>query len=168
MAEKFLKLGTNGFPAEQEALVSSAGAADAGKIVALDSSGRLDNSVLPVGVGPDAFTATAGENLAAGDLVYIDTSGEARKADASTVSKMAIGFVLSAVTSGNPATVYFDGTNTGLSSLTVGSRYFLSATTPGAITTTPPATAGHIVQFVGIATSATTLSFTRGTPIVRG
>jgi len=43
-----------------------------------------------------------------------------RKADATTAGKEANGFVLSAVTLGNNATVYFDGTDTQLSSLTPG------------------------------------------------
>ena len=46
MADKFLKIGTDGLPTENEALVTSAGAGDAGKIVALDSAGRLDTSLM--------------------------------------------------------------------------------------------------------------------------
>lgn len=146
---------------QMAATVTSAGAGDDGKIVALDSNGKLDNSVMPTGIGADTKTLAASENLAAGDLVNVwDDSGtaKARKADASSNAKQAHGFVLSSVTSGNNATVYMEGTITGLTSLTLGGNYFLSATA-GGITTTAPSTAGYIVQQVGVAVSATELSF---------
>ena len=38
---------------------SSAGAADAGKIPALDATGRLDASMMPVGIGAQTITAAA-------------------------------------------------------------------------------------------------------------
>lgn len=166
MAQKFIRL-NGGQLAELEAQVTSSGAGDAGKIVALDSAGKLDPSVMPVGIGADTSTITASENLAAGDLVNVwNDSGTAkvRKADASN-GRRASGFVLSSVTSGNPATVYFEGTITGLSSLTIGSVYYLSASTAGGITETAPTTATHIVQEVGVATSATTLSFEPQRPV---
>lgn len=50
---------------------SSAGAGDAGKLPALDGTGRLDASFLPVGIGADTGTIVASEALAAGDLVNI-------------------------------------------------------------------------------------------------
>lgn len=152
---------------EVVATVTSAGAGDEGKIVALDAAGKLDSSVMPVGIGADTKTLVASENLAAGNLVNVwDDSGtvKVRKADASSASKRAHGFVLSSVTSGATATVYFEGTVTGLSSLTLGGNYFLSATA-GGITTTAPSTATHIVQQVGVAISATELSFEPQQPI---
>lgn len=161
---KYLKL-ASGVITEQAATQSSAGAGDANKIVALDSSGKLDNSMMPVGVGADSSTITASENLAAGDLVNVhDSSGaKVRKADAANAYE-AHGFVLASVTSGQPATVYFEGSITGLTSLTIGARYFLSGTA-GTITTTPPSTAAHIVQQVGVAISATALSFEPQAPV---
>lgn len=52
----------------------------------------------------------------------------------------------------------------GFSGLTPGSRYYLD-TTPGAITLTPPSTAGNVVQCVGKALSATELWFAPEPPI---
>lgn len=156
---KYLKH-SNGRTVEEASIQSSAGAGDAGKIPALDTAGRLDNSMMPVGIGADTSTVVAGENLSAGDLVNIyDNSGTptARKADATTSGKEACGFVLTAVTSGNNASVYHEGSITGLSGLTAG-RYYLS-TTAGGVTATPPSAAGNVVQFVGIATSSSTISF---------
>jgi len=61
------------------------------------------------------------------------------------------------VTSGNTGTVYFEGTNNQVTGQTVG-RVFLSATTPGKTTSTAPTAAGHIVQRLGVAYSATEIN----------
>lgn len=50
---------------------SSAGATDAGKTVLLDTAGRLDASMMPVGIGADTASVVASEALAAGDLVNV-------------------------------------------------------------------------------------------------
>ena len=100
-AKKYISL-VSGILTEIQALVTSAGAGDDGKLVALDSAGKLDNSVMPVGIGADTAAITASEALAAGDLVNIwNSSGfKVRKADATTPGKEAHGFVL-AVWHGN-------------------------------------------------------------------
>lgn len=171
MADKYIKISSSGFLQEQEVITQSSGAGDAGKLVGLDSTGKLDQSLMPVGIGADTKVIQASENLSAGDFVNVwNDSGtvKVRKADASAgVSKKADGFVLSAVSSGNNATVYFEGTNTQLSGLTGGSNYFLS-TTAGGATTTPPTTSGYIVQYLGKALSSSEISFEPGEPIIRG
>ena len=48
---------------EVASVQSSAGAGDAGKIIALDSSGALDISFMPVGVGADVVVAATSETL---------------------------------------------------------------------------------------------------------
>jgi len=88
-----------------------------------------------------------------------------RKADASAAGKEAMGFVLAAVANAAAATVYFEGTDTQVSGQTAGPVY-LSPTTPGAGTATAPSAAGQVVQRVGYATSATTVNFNAGLPIV--
>ena len=138
---------------------SSAGAGDSAKIPSLDTSGKLSSTFMPTGFGADTLTLTAGETLAAGDLIYVDATGQAFKADADSSSKAAIGFVLAGITSGGTGTVYFgSGMVTGLTGLTAGSLYFLSSTA-GGITTTAPTGAAKIQQQVGRATSATVLYF---------
>jgi hypothetical protein len=170
MANKYLGVdGSTGFPKEIEATVTSAGAGDAGEIVALDAAGKLDTSLLPTGIGADTALVAASEDLAAGDFVniYADSGAKCRKADASGgVAKKADGFVLASVTSGNNATVYFEGTNNQVSGLTAGSQYFLSAT-PGVATDTPPTTAGHIAQALGKAVSTTAINAEIGDPVIR-
>jgi hypothetical protein len=165
---KYLK-NASGVITEEASIQSSSGAGDAGKIPALDSSGKLDSTMMPTGVGADTSSIATSEDLSAGNIVNVhDSSGaKVRKADASGgVAKMGVGFVLSSVTSPANATVYKEGTITGLSSLTIGARYYLSGSTAGAITTTAPTTAGHIVQYIGYAISATELVFEPSDPIV--
>ena len=52
MAQKPIQL-VNGVLTQVEATVVSAGAGDAGEVVALDSTGKIDLSVLPLGIGAD-------------------------------------------------------------------------------------------------------------------
>ncbi len=141
---------------------ASAGAGDAGKIVQLDGAGRLDNSVMPTGIGADTKIIVTSEAIAASNIVNVFNNAgtaTARKADATATGKECIGFVLAGVASGANATVYFEGTINGLTGLTPGARYYVSASTPGVLTATPPTTAGNVVQYVGTAISATELSF---------
>jgi hypothetical protein len=145
---------------ERSGLAASAGAADAGKIVQLDAQGKLDSTVMPVGVGADTQIIAASEALTAGDFVNIhnSTGAKARKADAATPGKEAHGFVLATVTSGSNATVYFEGTNNQVTGQTPG-VVFLSAAAPGQAVNAAPATAGQFVQQIGLATSATAINF---------
>ncbi len=145
---------------------SSAGAGDANKLVALDGSGRIDSSMMPVGIGADTAVITASEALAAGDFVNIwnSTGAKVRKADATAAGKEAHGFVLAAVANGASATVYFEGTNTGVSGLTPGPVFL--QTTAGQAGATVPSASGNVVQRLGVATSATSVNFEAGTVIV--
>ncbi len=157
---KFLKKGSSTPITEEATIGTSAGAGDSGKLIHLDSGGKLDTSFMPTGFGADTRTVTAGETLAAGDLIYIAAAGTAFKADANDHTKEAIGFVLAGITSAATGTAYFgSGMITGLSGLTPGDRHYLSATTPGGSTTAIPSGAGDIVQQVGKAVSSTELYF---------
>jgi hypothetical protein len=155
-AKKFLRL-VSGRINEVFGITTSAGAGNDGDIPALDATGRLDITMMPVGVAADVKVHPSSENLTAGDWVNIwNDSGtlKVRKADATAAGKEADGFVLANVTSPADATVYFNGINTQLSGLTLGSHYFL-ATTPGGETTTAPSANGNVVQYLGKAISAT-------------
>lgn len=167
-ANKIAKMNASGVldPTVLNGAAASAGATDGGKMAQLDSSGRLDSSLLPVGVGADTAIIAASEALVAGDLVNVwNSSGpKVRKADPATAGKEAHGFVLTAVASGANATVYFEGSNTSVTGLTPGPQ-FLGATA-GKATSAAPTGAGKVVQRVGFATSATVLNFNAGEPIV--
>lgn len=168
MANKYVSL-VLGKLKEVAAIVSSAGAGDSGKIIALDTDGRINSSLMPVGIGADTKSILSSENLSAGDFVNVwlnSAVANVRKADATGAGegKKAHGFVLAAVTSPGAATVYFEGTNTQLTSLTPGATYFLS-TTPGQAVTTAPSATGNIQQAIGVAISATEINFEMGIPI---
>lgn len=167
-AKKYFTFLTNRIR-EVAATIISSGAANDGDLVGLDSTGKLDSSVLPVGIGADTTVLVAFENLAAGDLVnYFDDAGTSkmRKTDATTEGKEADGFVLSAFTAGASAVGYNEGSNTQRTGLTIGARYYL-ATTPGGVTATAPTGSGNVVQFLGRAISTTTLVFEADQGIIR-
>lgn len=165
MADKYL-YNNAGTVTEKAAVVTSAGAGDTGRIPALDASGRLDTTVMPTGIGADTAVITASEALAAGDLVNVwnSTGAKVRKADATTAGKEAHGFVLASVISTGAATVYFEGTNAGVTGLTPGVQYL--STTAGTATATAPSGSGNVVQRVGFATAAAALNFQSEIPIV--
>jgi hypothetical protein len=157
--EKFVQHDGVGGLKEIEAVQTGGNGAE-DRIPSLDASGKLDQSMMPTGVGADTVTVPASENLAAGDFVNLwDNAGtvNVRKADATTVGKEAHGFVKVAVVTNNSATVYVEGNNSALTGQSVG-KHFLS-TTAGQSTTTAPSSSGNIVQEVGFCTSATNVSF---------
>lgn len=152
MADKYIAL-TAGKLGNKEATSVSTGVAEAGDVVALDGTGKIDPSMLPVGVGADVKVLPSTENFAAGDYVNIFDDGgtpSVRLADQSN-GRDAHGFVVAATTSPANATVYFEGSNANLSGLTPGARVYLD--TVGGVTQTPATTGIH--QFLGVALSAT-------------
>lgn len=151
---------------QKRATQTSAGAGDAGKIPALDAAGKLALTMMPVGVAAETSTVASSENLVAGDYVNIwNNAGtpNVRKADATAAGKEAHGFVLAPVTSPAAALVYHEGTNTSVTGQT-GGNVFLS-TTPGLGTATAPSGLSNVVQRLGVAVSATAVSFEPQQPI---
>jgi hypothetical protein len=149
--------------------VTSAGAGDANKIVALDSTGKLDISLMPIGLSPEVVIAPTSENLTAGNIVNLYSNAGVltlRKADATDNTKPAYGFVAAGTTSPAPATMYVLGVlNSSVSGKVIGTTYYLD-TTAGGVTATPPSASNNIVQEIGIATSATEL-LTNNNPTVQ-
>ena len=162
----FLRL-SSGQLIEVKGTQTSAGAGDAGKIVALDSGGKLDSTLLPTGVGAETETIVASEGLSAGDLVNIyNNSGTrtCRKADASN-GRRAHGFVLAVVESAANATVYTAGTNNGLTIAVTNAGLPVYLSTSGAVSTTAASTPGHLSQEVGICVGANKVAFTPHRPV---
>lgn len=155
----------NGVRTLINAIIVSGGSGDADKIIATNAAGKLDVTFLPDGIGPDATTRTASEAISAGAIVSISASGGVRNADATTAGREVHAFAQSAIGNGASGEIRFDGTITGLSGLTEGATYFLSETA-GEITITPVTGSGKIHQVVGVALSATSLSFQPGEPVV--
>ena len=170
MPTNFITLNNAGQQLEKAPTVQSTGAGNAGDVVGLGSDGKLDPSILPVGVGPTTFMATATEAIAAGALINVWLSNgvlSVRNADASGgYGKKADGFVLSAIANGAQGLVYRDGLNTAVSGLTIGTVYFLGATA-GGLTPTPITASGQILQVIGKAVSATAIAFRHSEPIIR-
>ena len=155
MAQKFKTL-ENGRDKLKEATVVSSGVSNAGEIVGLDSTGRIDDSLMPIGIAADVAVMECSEDLNAGNYVNIyNASGEqkCRLADASN-DRPAHGFVKEAFTTGGDAKIYFEGANDDLSGLTIGARYYLN--TAGGPSATPRSSGIH--QFLGIAISATSIN----------
>lgn len=99
----------------------------------------------------------ASETLAAGAFVNIwSNSGvlNARNADNSN-NRQADGFVPRGVSSGGTVAVQYHDVNDGVTSLTIGTDYYLG--TGGAVTATAPTATGSLVQYLGRATSPTAL-----------
>lgn len=150
---------------------SSAGAGDAGKLIAADSGGKLDSSFLPSGVGANQVVAPTSENLSAGDFVNLfDDSGTltARLADNSN-GREAWGFVEAAVTSPANATVKrLNSVNSNRTGLTEGADYWLG-TAGGVISTALDATdsgnANKTSQYLGKARSTTELVTVEQVPV---
>ncbi|MDX0622891.1 hypothetical protein GOD54_23615 [Sinorhizobium medicae] len=143
------------------AIVTSAGAADSGKIPGLDATGKLDASFLPTGIGANSVPAIASEAIAAGKFVNLfDNAGVLgmRLADNSN-NREAWGYVTAAVASGASGTAYrLNTVNANLTGLTPGASYWLG--TAGGTIAAPldPVTGvGKTDQFLGIAKSATEL-----------
>jgi hypothetical protein len=156
MAKRLINQNTDGSKETYAGALTSAGAGSSGELPALDATGKLDPTFMPVGFGQDSVTATAAEALTAGDFVYFSGASAVSKADATSLAKQAKGYVNANVANAATATVFFDDSNTGKTGLTVNVPYYLSLT-PGGITTTAPNAATQIVQRVGFANSTTNL-----------
>ena len=167
MADKYI-IQDGGRLKENEATATSTGVTEAGDIVALDSTGKLDDSLFPAGMGAEIKILPASGALTAGDFVNVfDDSGtlKVRKAVADTVGKEAHGFVLESFDDAAEASVYCEGINNQLSGLTGGPMMYLSAATAGHATATAPSATGNVVQCVGFRLSATEITFEPHSPI---
>ena len=176
---KILTLNTDGSFLEVNPPTVSAGAGSAGLIPALGSTGALDISFMPTGIGADVQVMIASEALAAGAFVNVYNNGgvtTVRNALAADNTKPAKGFVLSAVPTSGQATVYVRGLNnlvplTGLNAFSTGSNVFLSPTVIGEATSAIPTTTGSIAQVIGtveaIGSSTATVNFSENIWTVR-
>ena len=173
MTEKFVKWSDDGRALDEtEPITSSAGAADAGKIVATGPDGQLDPTFLAAVTANDpGREMTAFESLSSGDFVNVFIDGgtpKLRRADAGNKATRAHGYVKESAEGGGAVTFFHCGINGGLSGLTAGATLFLSATTPGKASGTVPTATGHIAQSVGVALSATEILVNISqTPVVR-
>jgi hypothetical protein len=166
-AEKYIAL-VNGVLTEVSATVTGGTAAQDGKVPALDSTGRIDQSLMPVGVTPDTYAGTASEALnPINPLVYVKADGTVANASATSGGNPCTGFILSSAAQNAQATVFFEGRITGLTGLTAGARYYLSDVTPGGVTASPVSGTGKLHQYIGRALTSTTITFECDDHVVR-
>lgn len=128
-------------------------------IVITHAAGRITISGSEDAAGV-AVEGIAGETLAIGDLLYVQSNGKAYKAQANAVAtSMVIGMCDRVAILDDEISILQIGSviNVGWS-LTVGTLYYLSPGIAGAITETPPTMSGYYVIPVGVATSATKLA----------
>ena len=119
----------------------------------------------PLQVG---FDATAFENVTEGDALYMRTSdgqvGKATASDGTSEAATVVGFANATASANTTVKVIVVGLKT-ISGLDAGDLYFLSPSTAGAITLTPPSSAGQAVVRLGEAATTTTLAIQIEPPI---
>ena len=120
----------------------------------------------PLQVG---FNATAFQDVTDGDALYMRTSdgqvGKASAADGTIENATVVGFANSTVSANSTVKVVVTGLKT-LSSLNAGDLFFLSDSSAGAITATPPSGAGKAVTRVGEASTVNDLAIHIEPPIL--
>ena len=114
------------------------------------------------------FDATAFENVTEGDALYMRTSdgqvGKATASDGTSEAATVVGFANATASANATVKVIVVGLKT-MSGLDAGDLYFLSPSTAGAITLTPPSSAGQAVVRLGEAATTTTLAIQIEPPI---
>lgn len=99
---------------------------------------------------------TAGETLAAAEVVYISAANTVMKALGDSTSKsFVVGVADAAAASASPVPVVSDGLVAGFSARTAGARQYLSVSVAGALQETAPIGAGNTIVQIGYAKSAT-------------
>jgi hypothetical protein len=142
------------------AATTSAGAGSSNKIPALGGDGRLSQTMMPIGVGNEAKTMTTGEALSAGNYVNVYSDAGVFK-----VRKA------DATTAGKEAHGYVVDAASSGATVTVyfeGVNSAVTGMTPGAVwlhttagqgSATAPSASGNVQQHIGTAISATEVNF---------
>lgn len=137
-------------------IATPTGSADAGGVPELDANGQI-----PAGFLPGSEQADRESNEVLGGNAFVNVFDDAgttnvRNAIATAFITKASGFVVESATGGDTVNVRSEGVVSGFTGLIPGDPVFLSPTTPGGITQTPPvAGSGLLWQKVGIADSFT-------------
>ena len=122
-------------------------------------------SFAPLQVG---FDATAFEDVSEGDALFMRTSdgqvGKASAANGLLENATVVGFANTDATANSTVKVIVIGIKT-MTGLDAGDLYFLSPSTAGAITLTPPSSAGQAVVRLGEAATTTSLAIQIEPPI---
>ena len=116
-----------------------------------------------------SFDATAFENVAEGDALYMRASdgqvGKASAANGSLENCHVIGFADAATSATGTCKVVTTGIKTMTSTVDPGDIYYLSSSTAGAITTTVPSSSGQAITRVGEGATTTIFSIRIEPPV---
>ena len=126
-----------------------AGNAEGLTAVLTDIASTMPNPIVFKVVG---YVVNAFENVTQGDVVFARASdGQVGKAIANDTLDKAIvaGIAETTVTAGNQVRIIVTGQVAVSTTIDPGDLYFLSASSAGSLTKTPPTTAGHYVTLVG-------------------
>lgn len=123
-----------------------------------DASGMAD-----LGYSGPYTTLRAGADLAFGDVCYMASTGKMVKGDANAIATSGIwGMALGTIATDAYGAFLLPGSfvrNEAWTWATVGSFLYLSASTAGAMTQTPPSGTDDAIQIIGIVTNAKRLFF---------
>ena len=136
--------------------------------VLADIASTMPNPIVFKVVG---YVVNAFENVTQGDVLYSRASdGQVGKAIANDTSDKAVvaGIAETTVTAGSEVRVIVTGQVAVSTSIDPGDLYFLSASSPGSLTKTPPTTARHYVTLVGEAATSNQIVLKIKRPIQLG
>lgn len=139
------------------AFQSVSGLGTAGQVLKSNGAGALPSWQTESGGSGEVLErdiAQVAHGFAVGDIVYLNTTTYTLAIATSAAASEAVGIV-SAVADADNFTLCYGGHVTGLSGLTAGEVYFLSASSAGDLTTTPPSTVGQYVKPLLIADTTT-------------
>ena len=115
------------------------------------------------------FNATVFENVTEGDALFMRTAdgqvGKASAANGTLENAVVVGFANNSAVTNGSVKVIVAGT-IDISGLDAGDLYFLSPTTAGAVTLTPPSGSGQAVTRVGEAATTSKLATHIEAPIL--
>ena len=147
--------------------VTSAGAADAGKLPALDGAGRLSSTMMPAGFGDDTVIVVASEALSAGDVVNVwNDAGTPKVRKADATTAGKEGHGFVLESVLNGGNATVYFEGQNTSVTGLTAGAVFLSTTAGGVTNTAPSGSGNVVQRVGFATSSTAFNFQSNDPIV--
>lgn len=138
---------------------------NAGEIQQLQAGDTLGGPVAEVDL--IALTNSDAASTAIGDVMYIFGADAVKKAKADAAATAeAFYFATAVITSAATGNFQSAGVLAGMSGLTPGATYYLSQTTAGLMTVTPPSTVGQYVVRLGKALSATEFEIRVERPIL--
>lgn len=142
---------------------TSAGAADAAKPVYTDAGGKIDVTFMPDGIGPDVISLVASEAITAPALVNIwNNAGVLNIRKADAASNKPAHGFIKTTVAASAATTVYKNGTITGMSGLTPGQQFLSSTTAGQPTSTAPTADTTLVQKVGLASSATSMEFDLG------